>query len=538
MTVDGEEYFDRELLLGVFLAEAQELLTTYEQSLVELERAPRNDELINAIFRVAHTMKGNAASLGFESLVEIAHAAEELLDPLRAHRFEVTPELITLLLECGDHLKAQIDHAAKKTEEVLPADANLLAALCEASKTGECERKAAAEPEATAAANGGRRDATIRASVAKLDAMLALAGEIAIVRSRLRTLIMPVATADLHDAQERLDRLCSDLEADLMRIRMIPIEPVLHQQARLVRDLAQSSGKLVELQCFGGDVEADTAVIEQMRAPLMHMVRNAVDHGIESPEARARLGKPAVGTITIRASHEASMLVLDVSDDGAGIDTQRVLEKARRLGLTNNETLTEAEVRRLIFTPGFTTSEAVTDVSGRGVGMDVVHQTIVALRGSISVTSTPGAGTTFSIRVPLSLAIIDALAVEAGPETYVLPLEFVVECVDVEEKELRGGRAGLLDLRGRPIPFVRLAACMGIDAQHNERKSAVIVSNRKRVSALVLDRLVGRIEAVVKPLGAFSKLQGIAGATVLGDGNVALILDVPRLLQKEIREVA
>jgi two-component system, chemotaxis family, sensor kinase CheA len=232
------------------------------------------------------------------------------------------------------------------------------------------------------------------------------------------------------------------------------------------------------------------------------------------------------------------MLVIDVSDDGAGIDTQRVLAKARALGLTDSTEPSEAETRRLIFTPGFSTAETITEISGRGVGMDVVHQMIVSMRGSISVTSEPGSGTTFSIRVPLSLAIIDALAVEAAGETYVLPLEFVTECIDVDEAALHDAQTGTIALRERTIPFVRLAAFMGVTKHHEGRKSAVILSNRKRVTALVLDRLIGRVEAVVKPLRGFSKLQGIAGATVLGDGSIALILDVPRLLQKQIREVA
>ena len=532
MSVDVLDDLDRGLLLEVFFAEAHDLLTSYEDALVELERTPRNEELIHTIFRAAHTMKGNAGAVGFDAIVDVAHAAEDLLDQIRGHQFDVSPPLITLLLECGDHLKALLDEYAKKNTPA--ADERIVAALRQASTTGTY----VPAPVAESSAPSVRKETTIRASLTKLDSMLALAGEIAIIRSRMRTLVASSGSGELRDTQEHLDRLCLDLERSLMRIRMIPIDPLFNQQARTVRDLAQSSGKFVELRCLGGEVEADTAVIEQLRAPLTHMVRNAIDHGIETPEERIAAGKPEVGTITIQASHDAGMLVLDVTDDGSGIDSKRVLARARKLGLTDSLELSEAEVRRLIFKPGFSTSEKVTEVSGRGVGMDVVHQTIVSLRGSISVTSTAGQGTTFSVRVPLSLAIIDALAVEAGAETYVLPLEFVVECLDVEESALHGRRTGLIDVRGRAIPFVQLAACMGVEEQAGTRKSAVIVSNRKRVSALVLDRLIGRVEAVVKPIAAFRKLQGIAGATVLGDGNVALILDVPRLLQKEIREVA
>ncbi|HEX3108353.1 MAG TPA: chemotaxis protein CheA [Thermoanaerobaculia bacterium] len=504
--------FERDVLMRVFIDESRELLTRFEETLVQLEQSPNDDELLNTIFRVAHTMKGNGATVGDEAIVEVAHAAEDLLAQLRDRRFGVTPQLITLLLSCGDYLKALVERIQGTEDREIPPATPLLEALRDAGTNGTCRQyvNQAAEPQLA--------DATMRTSVAKLDAMLALAGEISIARSRMRLLIVNEGSQhELREAQQQLDRLCAKLETDLMRIRMVSIEPLLTQQARVVRDVAINSGKIVQLRCVGGDVEADTAVIDQLRAPLTHMVRNAVDHGIEPPERRLDLGKPEVGTITIAASHDAGMLVLEVSDDGAGMT---------------------AEIQHQIFQPGFTTAESVTEISGRGVGLDVVHQSIVELRGSITIASTPGEGTTFTIRVPLSVAIIDALAVGVGSETYVLPLDSVVECLDVEEAALDGARTGLLNVRGRVIPFVRLASCLGSVDRFQMRKSAVVVSDRKRVAALVLDRLIGRMEAVVKPLGRLPRIHGIGGATILGDGNIALILDVPRLLQREIQEVA
>ena len=504
--------FERDVLMRVFIDESRELLHRFEETLVVLEQSPNDDELLNTIFRVAHTMKGNGATIGDESIVELAHAAEDLLAQLRDRRFGITPQLITLLLSCGDYLKVLVDRVERPDESDIPPATPLLEALREASTNGTCRQFV------TEAAGAQSADTTVRASVAKLDAMLALAGEISIARSRMRTLLVNDGSQyELREAQQQLDRLCAKLETDLMRIRMVSVEPLLTQQARVVRDLAISSGKLVQLRCAGGDVEADTAVIDQLRGPLTHMVRNAVDHGIEPPERRLALGKPEVGTITIAASHDAGMLVLEVSDDGAGM---------------------EPEIQHRIFQPGFTTAKTVTEISGRGVGLDVVHQSIAELRGSIGVASAPGEGTTFTIRVPLSVAIIDALAVGVGSETYVLPLDSVVECLDVEEAALEGARTGLLDVRGRAIPFVRLASCVGSVDRFQMRKSAVVVSDRKRVAALILDRLIGRMEAVVKPLGRLPRVHGIGGATILGDGNIALILDIPRLLQREIHEVA
>ncbi|HSP32994.1 MAG TPA: chemotaxis protein CheA [Thermoanaerobaculia bacterium] len=530
MTIFTDE--ERTLLMTTFVDEAQELLTSYEEALVELERNPRSEALINTIFRVAHTMKGNASTLGLDSVIALAHATEDLLDGVRERRIEVTPEVITLLLACSDHFKAHVQ-AATGSGAIPESTPDLVIALRDATATGTT---ASAGPAAIDEVKSG--GASVRTSIAKLDGMLALAGEISIARSRMRTLIAALGSTDLRDAQEQLDRLCADLESDLMRIRMIPIGPVLNQQSRVVRDLARSSGKLVELLCIGGDVEADTAVIEHLRSPITHMVRNALDHGIESPEERRRRGKPEAGTVTIRAAHDAGMLIVEVSDDGAGIDAERVLRKAQRLGLTHGDGLTEAEIHRLIFQPGFTTAETVTELSGRGVGMDVVHQSIVALRGSISIRSTPGEGTAFTIRAPLSVAIIDALAVRAGGDTFVIPLEFDVECMDVDEQNLRGARTGVVDIRGHAMPFMRLATCMGTGDLKNVRKAALIVTDRKTEAALVLDRLIGRVEAVVKPLGKLPNVPGVGGATILGGGDVALIVDIPRLIQKEICEVA
>ncbi|HEV8436106.1 MAG TPA: Hpt domain-containing protein, partial [Thermoanaerobaculia bacterium] len=286
--------FERDVLMRVFIDESRELLARFEDTLVQLEQSPNDDELLNTIFRVAHTMKGNGATIGDEAIVEVAHAAEDLLAQLRDRRFGVTPQLITLLLSCGDYLKALVERIQGSEDREIPPATQLLEALREAGTNGTCRQTV------QQAAGAQLGDATVRTSVGKLDAMLALAGEISIARSRMRLLIVNEGTQhELREAQQQLDRLCAKLETDLMRIRMVSIEPLLTQQARVVRDVAIDRGKIVQLRCVGGDVEADTAVIDQLRAPLTHMVRNAVDHGIEPPQRRLDLGKPEAGTITI-----------------------------------------------------------------------------------------------------------------------------------------------------------------------------------------------------------------------------------------------
>ncbi len=319
-----------------------------------------------------------------------------------------------------------------------------------------------------------------------------------------------------------------------MKLRMVPVGPTFRRYRRTVRDLAESHGKVTRLVTEGEDVEGDATVIEHLRDPLTHLVRNALDHGIEPPETRSMAGKDPCGLVTLAARHEAGTIVIELSDDGAGIDRERLLERARDSGIApEGGDLSEREIERLIFEPGFTTAERVSDLSGRGVGMDVVRRNIEALRGSVNVESRAGEGTSIIIRLPLTLAIIDGLTVGVADETFFIPLETVVKSVELplDERRRPGGR-GVLNLRGTTLPWVRLRRLFRLAGSPPARENVVVVERRRgRLAGLVVDALQGQSQAVIKPLAKlFRGLPGISGSTILGNGRVALILDVPGLL--------
>jgi two-component system chemotaxis sensor kinase CheA len=304
-----------------------------------------------------------------------------------------------------------------------------------------------------------------------------------------------------------------------------------------VRDLALDHEKLARLEIEGADAELDVTVIEQLRDPLSHMIRNAVAHGIEPPDERAARGKDPCGRITLRARHEGASILVQVEDDGAGLDRDRIRTRARTLGLAaESEQLSDAEATELVFSPGFSTAEGATLAAGRGVGMDVVRRNIEALHGSVSVASEPGQGTTISLRLPLTLAIIEGFAVGVGEDTYVLPLSGVIECFDLPRQETRrAGAARLINLRGKSLPYVPLRAVLGGGEAAEQRQKIVVIRHAGEDAGIAVDRLYGERQVVIKPLSRlFRDLPGIAGATILGDGRVALILDVPALLERAV----
>ncbi len=379
--------------------------------------------------------------------------------------------------------------------------------------------------------------------VARLDKMLDLSGEIGIARGRLTELLErreAPTREDLLAAHREADRLYLDLQELIMKSRMVPIGPVFYQHVRTVRDLAQAQGKQARLVVEGGEVEVDTSVVERVRDPILHMVRNALDHGVEPPEARRAAGKDPVATLTLRAFHDAGSMVLEVCDDGAGLDRARIARKAAALGLLGDpERATDEELTQAIFAPGLSTSEAVTEVSGRGVGMDVVRRGVEALRGSATVSSAPGRGTTVTLRVPLTLAIIQGFRVGVGDQSYILPLDAVVECLELPAAGAEAEATGVVALRGKPLPFLRLRSLFGLPGACPRRENVVVMRHGTATAGLAVDALEGESSTVIKPLGAmFKDVPGVSGSSILGDGRVALILDVGGLLRETLRRVA
>ncbi|HET7824572.1 MAG TPA: chemotaxis protein CheA [Anaeromyxobacter sp.] len=374
--------------------------------------------------------------------------------------------------------------------------------------------------------------------------MLDLSGEIGIARGRLTDMLERGASPSREEilaAHREADRLHLELQELIMKARMVPVGPVFHQYVRLVRDLAAAQGKQARLAMEGGDAEVDTAIIEAVRDPLTHMIRNAVDHGIEPPEVRRARGKDPCGRIVLRAAHEAGNIVIQVVDDGAGLSRARIAERAQALGLVREASkLSDDEIARLVFEPGLSTSEAVTDVSGRGVGMDVVRRNVETLRGSVTVESREGEGTSVTIRLPLTLAIIQGLLVGVAGATYILPLETVVECAELGADAGRGaGGTGVLNLRGKPLPYLRLRELFGVEAPPPRRENVVVVQHGAARAGVAVDVLHGETQSVIKPLGrVLQGISGVSGSSILGDGRVALILDVPELLRETLRRSA
>ncbi|WDT72619.1 MAG: chemotaxis protein CheA [Candidatus Manganitrophus sp.] len=535
-----------EMVLKTFLVEAEENLSKMEELLITLETEPENDELFHTIFRMAHTLKGNASSLGFVQTAESAHVVEDLLQRLRNQTLPVHDRLISLLLQAVDYLRRIV---TEETEAgtVSSAALNFFRRLPLAAVEGE--EIPADAPTQDRRKEPGRREGdrhftndrtkTLRIDIDRLDRLLNLAGEVAIAQGRLGQLLeWKGRREDLLEAHQEANRLFIDLQEQVMKIRMVPVGPIFRPHLRTVRDIARAHGKSARLSLEGEEVEVDTTVIEHLKDPLVHMIRNALDHGIEPPDRRKALGKDPCGRLVLRAFHDAGSIVIQLEDDGAGLNRRRIIEKALSKGMiASAEGLSDEEVYRFIFEPGFSTAEAVTDLSGRGVGMDVVKRNIDALRGSISVESKEGKGTTITFRLPLTLAIIEGFAVGVGSETYLLPLEAVAECVELpREESVHPNGDGVISLRGRPLPYLHLRSLFHLGGSPPRRQSVVVVNSGGKEAGLVVDLLHGEMQAVIKSLGKlFQGLPGISGSTILGDGRVALILDVPGLLREAVK---
>jgi len=535
--------FDRDAILASFVAESHEGLDRMEQSLLAMESNSGGPEMLHEIFRVAHTIKGNATALEFEDLTSFAHATEDLLDILRERNSEVSGDLISLLLKAVDALRALVNESATGTPKLTPVQQQLRKRIA-SEVAGRSERVIESRSENSESILAGAKSETslaapvrtLRASIDKLDRMLNLTSEIVIVQGRMHRLIEKIDSGlgrevlEVHADSERLFR---DLQDEIMSVRMVPVGAVLRQAVRSVRDLANSHSKLARVEVSGAEVEVDTTVLEHLKDALLHMIRNAVDHGIEMPPVRKKQGKNPCGLIKVSAAHIGGNVVVTLRDDGAGLSRTKILQKARQMGLLRNaNNVPDSELFQVLFQPGFSTAEAVTDLSGRGVGLDVVRRNIEALHGTVDIASEEGKGTTLTIRLPLTLAIIDGFSVLAGNDTFVVPQEYVIECTELTGADRYSGSSGILNLRGNALPYIRLREIFGNSSEAPSRENVVVVKVGEFRAGIAVDQLLGGMQAVIKPLGKiFRGITGIAGSTILGDGRVGLIIDVPGLLQ-------
>ncbi|NMZ16951.1 chemotaxis protein CheA [Pseudomonas rhodesiae] len=651
-----------------FIVEARELLQAMEQSLLQLENEPDDQDAIGAIFRAAHTIKGSAGLFGLAPIVGFTHIVEDVLDRLRDGDIAVDADLIALLLKCGDHMLELIDVVASRGEALTPAALQRGEALREALgvyhplhattadavtakaadgesaevlwhislrfgadvyRNGmdplsflrylqtlgqmvqvdtltdsipalesfdpescylgfeidlrstashatlnevfdfvrdECEvqitavdeapinlastgtelvtqaepthRSTAPQRVATASEAKPRDGNYVRVNADKLDELINLVGELVIASAGASLLARSCNHDPLHEATSTVSGLVEEILDGALHLRMIPIGDTFNRFRRVVRDVSQELGKDIDLLISGAETELDKTVVEKIGDPLMHLLRNAIDHGIESAEARRAAGKSSKGHLSLNAYHDSGSIVIEIADDGAGLNRERILEKAQERGLVaSGAVLSDQEIYNLIFEAGFSTAEAVTNLSGRGVGMDVVKRNITLLRGTVDLDSRPGQGTVVRIRLPLTLAIINGFLVGIDQATYVIPLDMVQECIELDEPQRDSSREqGYLDLRGEVLPLVHLRDHFNHEGPAARRQNVVVVRYAEHKAGLVVDDLLGEFQTVIKPLGKlFGALRGISGSTILGSGAVALILDVPALLNQLVQ---
>jgi two-component system chemotaxis sensor kinase CheA len=648
-----------------FANEAEETLATLEERLLELEAAPGDAELVNAVFRALHTLKGSGEMFGYLALAGFVHHLETAFDRVREGLAPVTPELIGVALDSRDHIArllaagpgedaaaaeaknagaaaltarvralheadvappaaAEVAHrpappaagggyeivfqpepgalrnglrvdllidelealgpveVACLADDVPPIEA-LDAAECRLAwrirVTTDAPREAIddvfifvmdgrveiepfgpAEPQAgDAATDAPAADAaaeapppapdvapvetaarqqkadSVRVQSHRLDALMDQLGELVIAQARLRRISEELGDGALEATAEEIERLVTGLRDATLSIRMLPISLVFGKFRRVVRDLSGELGKKVTFETTGGETEVDKNVIDSLTEPMVHMVRNAVDHGVETPEERRAAGKPEVARLIMDARQSGGEVLISVRDDGAGLDTDAIRRKAVARGLISaDDDLSDDALHQLIFAPGFSTAETVTSVSGRGVGMDAVRRVVTELRGGVEVRSQKGVGTEVTLRLPLTLAIIEGLLVHVGDGAFVIPLSSVEECVELPaaENARQSGRA-ILRIRDALVPFVALDAQFGFEPSRREGRRVVIVSVEGRRMGLVVDEVVGQHQTVIKPLSLYHReAPGLAGGTILGDGSVALILDVAALVKR------
>lgn len=562
-------------IINEFIVEAEEILEGLDPLFVELEQRGEDAEIINEIFRGMHTLKGAAGFLGFQNVVDVAHRAETLLKKLREGEMSISPEITDAILKATDVLRLLISHI--KSREEVKEDINPVLNLLDTVLTKQ-SKKEIEEPEAikedkeepkeviqqeedtkaskveeTVTQISKEKDkekekevATLRVDVTRIDKVMDLAGEIVLARNRLLNLANKLEAKysgddnveSLIETTAFLDRVTSDLQLAVMKMRMQPLQKVFVKFPRMVRDLARNLGKDIELEIKGEDTEVDKSVIENIGDPLVHIIRNSIDHGIESPEDRIAKGKPEKGKILIDAYQKGTQIVIDIIDDGKGIDVEAVKAKAITKGLI---TLEEAEkmsddaIINLIFLPGFSTKEVSTEVSGRGVGMDVVKSNVAKLNGYVEIFTEKDKGTTFRISLPLTLAIIQAMMIQVGEETYAIPQSMIEETLRVyvsQLKEVSGQR--VFTIREKVLPVFILNELLGVFGNTDSDKKYILVASvGDRRFCIAVDAVLGQEEIVIKTInGIDSEACGIMGATITGDGKVVLILDLALISRK------
>ncbi len=575
------EVFQDLSMIGDFISEAREHLEMIEQELLLLEQSPQNAEPIHAIFRSFHTIKGLAGIFNLTSTRDFAHEVETLLDLVRNGALPATPSLVDVVLACADRLGEivnRLDEDRGGNSVALPDNSELLERLRNEMMPPDDEPATPAAvgvPMASVAPlaveellvpglssfetvtqgsdspslrrrTNDSNGAHVKVETSKLDFLVDMVGELVIAQSLVQQdpSLAQLGEPRLGRNLSQLGRITTDLQKIAMSLRVVPIRQTFQRMQRAFRDLVKKSGKQAELELVGEDAELDRSIVEQLADPLMHMIRNSVDHGLEGPGEREQTGKPGTGKVRLVASHQSGNVLIEVSDDGRGLNRSKILKKAIERGLIPEDAnLPVDKILELIFEPGFSTADQISDVSGRGVGMDVVKKQIQKLRGRIEIRSEPGSGTTFLLRFPLTLAIIDGLTVRVAGERYILPLHCVHEIFrPVADSIYRvNGAQEVVLVRDRVVPLLRLYQMLGRTPETTDPYAGILIAAELegRRYCLLVDELLGKQEVVIKNLGEYlGTMPGVSGAAILGDGCVGLILDLEGMLSKESYDAA
>jgi two-component system, chemotaxis family, sensor kinase CheA len=551
---------DTDLLIE-FVMESRELLDHAESMLLALEQSPDDAEAVNTVFRAFHTVKGTSGFIGLKPISELAHLAESLLTRARSGEIQLAGEYADLALRSIDMLRktvGSLECSAQGARLCVPAGFEELKAVLFSKGSGspelglmqsglEKENGESEIPDARSPGTGRQpvrngsveHDPSVRVNTARLDRLLDLVGELVIAQSMVvqDPRLIEESCRELQGKVTHAGKIIRELQALSMSMRMVPLGGTFEKMQRVVRDLARKTGKKVELIIDGGGTEIDRHMVAVLSEVLVHMIRNAVDHGIELPDERSRLGKPETGTVRLAASYSGGTVVVEIRDDGRGLNRDEIMRQARSAGLVAPEkALSDGEIFNLIFAAGLSTSERVTDSSGRGVGMDVVKKGVESLHGRIEIQSAEGQGAAFLIRLPLTLAVTDGMLVKVGSERYIIPTIGIHLCFRPEPECLStiAGKGELVLLRGEMMPLLRLHRLFEIRSaiENPSRGILVVVGGHDGRCAVLVDELLGQQQVVAKPLGKkLGRIQGITGGAILGDGQVGLILDPIELCQ-------
>ena len=539
----------------LFLSEAQEILNSSNNVLVELEKEPTDIALLNELFRHSHTLKSMAQSMGYEEIAKLTHSMEAALALLRSGRLKAEKDTLDLLFNSLDTLSALVEKVGKgntkriKVTPLVERFEEITSALPEEERKSIEKRKPnskLADTDRRYIKKGQSEIQTVRVPLTRLDILMDIAGELLINRIRLAEIAQTIEDTPLEETVAQMSRLTSQLQDEMMQVRLVPLEYIFTPYNRLVRDMAVGQNKEVDLLIEGGHIGLDRGIQDEINEPLLHLLKNAVIHGIEGPEERRKLKKPARGKIRLIAGRERNFVVIELSDDGRGIDIEEIKEVAVNRGIITREeftALTPKEVVMLTTYPGYSRVKEVTEAAGRGMGLNASRIKVESFGGTLNIDTRPNEGTTFSIKLPLTMAIVQAMLVGIADETYCIPLSYIAETIKISQKEIKTmEHHEVISYRDTVLPIIRLRDKFGFPASELQSPASeissripkilvVVVEVESKMVGLVVDSLLGQQETVIKPLtGILEGIKGASGATILGTGKVALIVDVPALL--------